>query len=61
MDDNHLVYLYHHIFLPAQVPQRSDTQSGHGDQVLVDALIESIARVTAANDPAHYQTWSVIP
>ncbi|KAI4090472.1 MAG: hypothetical protein LQ344_004696 [Seirophora lacunosa] len=60
MDDNHLVYLYHHIFLPAQVPQRSDTQSGHGDQVLVDALIESIARVTAANDPAHYQTWSII-
>ncbi|KAL8960978.1 MAG: hypothetical protein Q9193_002402, partial [Seirophora villosa] len=60
MDDDHLVYLYHHIFLPAQVPQRSDTQSGHGDQALVDVLIESIARVSAANDPAHYQTWSII-
>lgn len=61
MDDTRLAYLYHHVFLPAQVPQRSDTQGGYGDQALVDALLESIAIFRAATDNAYYQTWSVIP
>ncbi|KAL9020409.1 MAG: hypothetical protein Q9185_002383 [Variospora sp. 1 TL-2023] len=60
MDDTRLAYLYHHVFLPAQVPQRSDTQSGYGDQALVDALLESIAVFRAATDNAYYQTWSTV-
>lgn len=53
-------YLFYHVFLPAQLPSRSDMQSGQGDQALVDLLLESIDAFRAANDHAYYQIWSVV-
>lgn len=60
MGEPRLDYLFHHVFLPAQLPSRNDTQSGQGDQALVDLLLESIEAFRAANDHAYYQTWSVM-
>lgn len=61
MDDASLDYLFHHIFLPTQVPQRSDAHNGQGDQALLNALIESVDSFRGANGHAYYQYWSVIP
>ena len=60
MGDARLDYLFHHIFLPTQLPQRSDGHNGQGDQALLDALLESIGTFRAANDHAYYQLWSVV-
>lgn len=60
MGDARLDYLYHHVFLPTQVPQRSDTQNGQGDQALVEVLLESVHTFRTVNDPVYYQQWSVI-
>ncbi|KAL8991444.1 MAG: hypothetical protein Q9169_007868, partial [Polycauliona sp. 2 TL-2023] len=60
MADTRLNYLFNHIFLPAQVPQRSDNANGHGDQALVNALLESIDTFRGANDHAYYQQWSTV-
>ncbi|KAL8690761.1 MAG: hypothetical protein Q9218_003865 [Villophora microphyllina] len=57
MGDSGLEYLYHHIFLPTEVPQRSDTQD---DRLLLDILIQSIDSFRSANDHLHYQTWTTI-
>lgn len=59
MGDAQLDYLFHHIFLPIQLPQRGDSHNGQGDQALVDALLESIDAFRGANDHAYYQQWSV--
>lgn len=61
MGDPRLEYLFHHVFLPIQVPQRSDTENGQGDQALVELLIESIDAFRAANDHVYYQHWFVTP
>lgn len=58
MNHPRLDYLFHHIFLPTQVPQRSDDTQGN--RALVDILLESIDAFRAANDHAYYQHWSVI-
>ncbi|KAL8922233.1 MAG: hypothetical protein Q9208_005312 [Pyrenodesmia sp. 3 TL-2023] len=60
MGEPRLDYLFHHVCLPAQLPQRNDSQSGQGDQALVDLLLESIDSFRLANDHAYYQTWSSI-
>ncbi|KAL8860831.1 MAG: hypothetical protein Q9178_002861 [Gyalolechia marmorata] len=60
MGDARLDYLFHHIFLPTQLPQQSDGHNGQGDQALLDALLESIGTFRAANDHAYYQLWSTI-
>lgn len=59
MGDAQLDYLFHHIFLPIQLPQRSDSHNGQGDRALVDALLESIDAFRGGNDHAYYQQWSV--
>ena len=60
MADARLDFLYHHIFLPTQVPQRSDTQNGRGDRALVDVLLESVDAFRAANDYTYYNQWCVL-
>ncbi|KAL9002774.1 MAG: hypothetical protein Q9188_004316 [Gyalolechia gomerana] len=60
MVDSRLDYLFHHVFLPTQLPQRSDTESGQGDQALVELLLESLDTFRAANDHVYYQHWSTI-
>ncbi|KAL8832894.1 MAG: hypothetical protein Q9170_004696, partial [Blastenia crenularia] len=52
-------YLFNHVFLPAQVPACSDTQSGQGDRALVEVLLQSIDAFREANDHAYYQHWFV--
>ena len=60
MGDSRLDYLFHHIFFPTPLPQRSDTHNGQGDQALVDALLESLDSFRRTNDVKYYQPWSVI-
>ncbi|KAL8689064.1 MAG: hypothetical protein Q9224_004731, partial [Gallowayella concinna] len=55
-----LDYIFHHIFLPTNVPQRSDTQDGKGDHALLELLLETIGTFRKANDHAYYQHWSTI-
>ena len=57
MDDPKLDFLWHHVFLPTQVPSRGDMQSGLGDQALVDALLESVKDFRDLNDHQYYQHW----
>ncbi|KAL8728585.1 MAG: hypothetical protein Q9166_005318 [cf. Caloplaca sp. 2 TL-2023] len=60
MGDQRLDYLFYHVFLPTQVPQRSDTQNGQGDRALLEVLLESIDAFRTANDHAYYQQWSTV-
>ena len=53
-------YLFNHVFLPTQVPARSDAQSGQGDRALAEVLLESINAFAAASDHEYYQHWSVV-
>ncbi|KAL8767206.1 MAG: hypothetical protein Q9209_006211 [Squamulea sp. 1 TL-2023] len=55
MGDSRLDHLYHHIFLPTLVPQRSDGYKGQVDSAILDALLESIDAFRAASDQAYYQ------
>lgn len=59
MDNPELDYLYHHVFLPPQLPQCSDVHNGQGDQALLDSLLESVAAIREADKPAHYNLWLV--
>lgn len=61
MADPRLEFLYHHVFLPTQVPQRSDTHNGQGDQALVEVLLEAIDGFRAMSDYAYYKQWYVSP
>ena len=61
MGDARLDSLFHHVFLPTQLPQRSDFHNGQGDQALVDALLETLDSFRRTNDVKYYQQWSVVP
>ena len=60
MENPELDYLYHHVFLPPQLPQSSDVQYGQGDQALLDRLLESVAAIREADEPDHYNLWLVL-
>ncbi|KAL8894689.1 MAG: hypothetical protein Q9192_004123, partial [Flavoplaca navasiana] len=60
MGDARLDYLFHHVFLPTQLPQRSDIHDGQGDQALVDALLETLDSFRRTNDVKYYQQWSTV-
>ncbi|KAL8797955.1 MAG: hypothetical protein Q9182_007083 [Xanthomendoza sp. 2 TL-2023] len=55
-----LDYIFYHVFLPAQLPQGSDTQDGKGDQALLEVLLETIDTFRTANDHIYYQQWSTV-
>ncbi|KAL8787328.1 MAG: hypothetical protein Q9195_007823 [Heterodermia aff. obscurata] len=58
--DPELDYLYHHVFLPPQLPQHSDVHNGQGDQALLRRLLESVAAMRETDEPANYNPWSTI-
>ena len=57
MNNLGLDYLFHHVFLPPQLPQSSDAHDGGGEQALLDRLRESVAAIREADEPAHYKQW----
>ena len=59
MDNPELDYLYHHVFLPPQLPQSSDVHNGQGDRALLDRLLESVATIREEDEPTHYKAWLV--
>ena len=58
MSNAALLYLFHHVFLPPKLPQRSD--NGQEDRALLDRLIESVAEFRASAKTEHYKLWSTI-
>ena len=59
MDNPELDYLYHHVFLPPQLPQHSDLHNGQGDQALLGRLLESVVAMREKDEPGNYRPWLV--
>ena len=60
MADRTLDYLFHHLFLPPQLPHRDDSQNPNGDRALLERLIKSCRAFRDQNYAEFYTHWSKI-
>ena len=60
MANRTLDYLFHHVFLPPQLPHRDDSQNGTGDRALVEHLIEACRGFRDLNHTDYYTSWSTV-
>ena len=60
MADQTLEYLFNHVFLPPQLPQREDSRNTAGEVALIDRLIETCRLFRDQDSTEHYIHWSTI-
>ena len=60
MADQTLEFLFNHVFLPPQLPQREDSRTSSGEVALLDRLVESCRLFREQDSTEHYMHWSTI-
>ena len=60
MADQTLDFLFNHVFLPPQLPQREDSSNTAGEVALVDRLVEACRLFRDQDSTEHYMHWSTI-